>query len=47
MLQTIETVCEMLAIGLNLPSTIFIELMKYGPHLLAPTGFNKIFTYSI
>jgi hypothetical protein len=53
MLQTIETVAEMMAIGKNrfssdsvsfslsgfgLPPTAISDLIKFGPHLLAPTG---------
>jgi len=38
MLTSIHTVAEMLAIGLNLPSTTFMDLLQKGPHLLAPTG---------
>jgi len=38
MLQTEHTVAEMAAIGLGLPKDSFTKLMKYGPHLLAPTG---------
>jgi len=38
MMQSIETVAEMVAIGLNLPPNTFLDLMHQGPHLLAPTG---------
>lgn len=38
MLQTIHTVCEMLAVGLELPANTFTDLLNSGPHLLAPTG---------
>ena len=43
MLDTIYSVAGMAAIGLDLNKNIFIDLMKNGPHLLAPTGsnFNK------
>jgi len=49
MLQSLNTVCEMTAIGLGLPSNTFLDLMNQGPHLLAPTGsdlarFNQIGT---
>jgi isopenicillin N synthase-like dioxygenase len=47
MLQSITTVAEMTAIGLDLPFNTFVDYLKFGPHLLAPTGsdlsrFNKI-----
>lgn len=35
---TIEIVSEMLAVGLGLPANAFVEKLKGGPHLLAPTG---------
>ncbi|CAF4024577.1 unnamed protein product [Rotaria sp. Silwood2] len=38
MLATVITVAEMCARGLGLPTDTFTSLMKYGPHLLAPTG---------
>lgn len=38
MLRTVETVAEMLAIGLGLPAHTFRDKMLRGPHLLAPTG---------
>jgi len=38
MLQSINTVGEMLAVGLGLPSNTFTDLLNKGPHLLAPTG---------
>jgi isopenicillin N synthase-like dioxygenase len=34
----VETVSQMVALGFKLPENIFIEKMKYGGHLLAPTG---------
>lgn len=37
-LETVQSVSEMAAIGFGLPSNTFTNLMKYGPHLLAPTG---------
>lgn len=37
-LQTIHTVAEMAALGFDLPIDTFTNLMKFGPHLLAPTG---------
>ena len=36
--STIHTIAEMAAIGFDLPADTFTNLMKYGPHLLAPTG---------
>ncbi len=38
LLATAITVAEMCALGLGLPVNTFTSLMKYGPHLLAPTG---------
>jgi len=38
MLQSIHTIAEMAAVGFGLPADNFTKLMKYGPHLLAPTG---------
>ena len=38
MLDAVDIVAEMLAIGLGLPSDSFSYLAKNGPHLLAPTG---------
>jgi len=43
------TVADMLARGLDLPQDTFTKMMKYGPHLLAPTGsdlgqFGKVNT---
>jgi len=38
MLHSVYTVAEMLAVGLDLPSDTFIQLLENGPHLLAPTG---------
>jgi len=38
MLSSIQTVAEMLAVGLGLPSDTFLKLLQNGPHLLAPTG---------
>ncbi|GAM26442.1 hypothetical protein SAMD00019534_096170 [Acytostelium subglobosum LB1] len=38
MLSSIETVSEMIAVGYGLPRNTITELMKNGPHLLAPTG---------
>jgi isopenicillin N synthase-like dioxygenase len=37
-LATAITVAEMCARGLGLPVDTFTSLMKYGPHLLGPTG---------
>jgi len=49
MLASIHTVSEMAAIGLGFEKDAFTSLMKYGPHLLAPTGsdlgeWNKVGT---
>jgi len=49
LLASIDTVSEMAAIGLGLEKNAFTSLMKYGPHLLAPTGsdlgqWNKLGT---
>ncbi|XP_024983893.1 uncharacterized protein LOC112519829 [Cynara cardunculus var. scolymus] len=38
MISTVEAVAEMAAIGFDLPKDSFTNLMKLGPHLLAPTG---------
>jgi len=38
MLGAISTLSEMTAIGFGFESDTFTKLMKYGPHLLAPTG---------
>lgn len=38
MLQGVEAVAEMIAIGFNMPRNTFTELARFGPHLLAPTG---------
>ena len=38
MLDAIDVLAEMIAIGFNLPADAFTKLMKCGPHLLAPTG---------
>eukprot|EP00871_Galdieria_phlegrea_P005466 jgi/Galph1/5920/GphlegSOOS_G4608.1 len=38
LLATVETVSEMLSIGFGLPSNTFPELIRYGTHLLSPTG---------
>ncbi|PRP75453.1 hypothetical protein PROFUN_15738 [Planoprotostelium fungivorum] len=38
MMQSIRTVAEMVAIGLDLPSNTFLDVLNCGPHLLAPTG---------
>lgn len=49
LLNTIEEVISMMEIGLNLETNELKKLLKYGPHLLAPTGsdfnrFNKLNT---
>lgn len=38
MLQSVHTVAEMTAVGLELPENTFTDMLKNGPHLLAPTG---------
>jgi len=38
MLDTVSTVSEMVAVGLDLPKDTFTQRMHLGPHLLAPTG---------
>jgi len=40
MLTTISTVVEMLEVGFELPHETFSQRMKFGPHLLAPTGMH-------
>jgi isopenicillin N synthase-like dioxygenase len=40
MMQSVNTVAEMAAVGFGMPADTFTKLMKYGPHLLAPTGSN-------
>jgi len=49
MLSSVATVAEMVAVGLGLPGSTFVDMMKQGPHLLAPTGsdlgrFNHVDT---
>ena len=49
MLESVTTAAEMCGIGLGLPGNTFVDLMKNGPHLLAPTGsdlnrFNELRT---
>jgi len=49
MMQSIRTVAQMLAMGLDLDKEYFTNLLKGGPHLLAPTGsdlgrFNEVGT---
>jgi isopenicillin N synthase-like dioxygenase len=38
MLAAVDTAAEMLSMGLGLPRNLFTDMMKYAPHLLAPTG---------
>jgi len=38
MLSSVCSVAEMIAVGSNLPIHTFTDLMRQGPHLLAPTG---------
>jgi hypothetical protein len=35
---TVETVSQMVALGFKIPENTFVEKMKYGGHLLGPTG---------
>jgi len=49
MMDSIHTVVEMLAVGLELPADVFLKMLENGPHLLAPTGsdlgrFNQVGT---
>jgi isopenicillin N synthase-like dioxygenase len=49
MLGACTTVAEMIAVGMEMPQNTFSKMMKYGPHLLAPTGsdlnkYNKLET---
>lgn len=37
-LGAVHTVAEMAAVGFGMPVDAFSKLMKFGPHLLAPTG---------
>ena len=38
MLNALNTVSEMAALGFDLPADTFTKRLLYGPHLLAPTG---------
>jgi len=38
MLSAVDTVAEMIAVGLALPRETFLQMLRHGPHLLAPTG---------
>jgi len=38
MLSSVDSVAEMIAVGLALPRDTFLKMLKNGPHLLAPTG---------
>ena len=38
MLRACEIAAKMAAVGFKLPENSFSDLMKYGAHLLAPTG---------
>lgn len=42
MKQAVETLAEMVSIGLGLPAETFREAGKYGPHLLAPTASDLV-----
>jgi hypothetical protein len=38
MIDAVFTVSEMLALGYQMPKNTFTDILKGGPHLLAPTG---------
>lgn len=38
MLNAVTTIAEMAAVGYGMPKDAFSSRMKFGPHLLAPTG---------
>src|SRR5690606_10224784 len=38
MLDSVSSVAQMLSLGLDLEINTFTNMMKYAPHLLAPTG---------
>lgn len=40
MLDAITDLVEIVALGLDLEKDALVERIKYGPHLLAPTGSN-------
>ena len=40
MITALSTTAEMIATGFDLPRDTFVNMMKNGPHLLAPTGSN-------
>jgi isopenicillin N synthase-like dioxygenase len=47
--DSVESVAELVAVGLNLPKNTFTDMAQFGPHLLAPTGsdlkrFNQLNT---
>lgn len=42
MLDTVETVSELLALGYGLPPSTFSALLADGKHLLAPTGARPV-----
>jgi isopenicillin N synthase-like dioxygenase len=42
-LNTVQTVAEMTAVGLGLPKDTLRKMMEHGPHLLAPTGSDLEF----
>ncbi|XP_012277611.1 uncharacterized protein LOC105698171 [Orussus abietinus] len=49
LLAAAKTITEMIAVGYGLPKDTITNMMKYGPHLLAPTGsdlskYNKLNT---
>ena len=42
MLHAAQAVAQMGAIGLGLPVDAFVDRMRMGPHLLAPTGCDLL-----
>lgn len=42
MIDSVFTVSEMLALGCQMPQNTFIDRLKGGPHLLAPTGSDLV-----
>ena len=42
LLNAVNVVAEMCAIGMNLPKNTFVERMDGGAHLLAPTGSDLV-----
>ena len=42
MIDAVFTVSEMLALGFGMPKNAFTDILKGGPHLLAPTGSDLV-----